>query len=112
MHLFPFIWAYGHHFRTKDVDDGHMTQDCGVEVEFDLLVVEPDYLLDLEVFCFNPFLYPMKTLHPRRLYTPPHGGVGKGGLAPPTGSGRVIPLSGGSGGKWASEETFPYKYIL
>ena len=29
------MWAYGHHFRTKNVDDGHMTQDCGVEVEFD-----------------------------------------------------------------------------
>jgi hypothetical protein len=29
------MWAYGHHFRIKDVDDGHMTQDCGVEVELD-----------------------------------------------------------------------------
>ena len=27
--------AYIHHFHTEDVDDGHMTQDCGVEVEFD-----------------------------------------------------------------------------
>ena len=23
------------YFHTEDVDDGHMTQDCGVEVEFD-----------------------------------------------------------------------------
>jgi hypothetical protein len=29
------MWAYGHHFRTEDVDDGHMTQDCGVEFKFD-----------------------------------------------------------------------------
>jgi hypothetical protein len=29
------MWAYGHHFHTEDVDDGHMTQDCGLEVEFD-----------------------------------------------------------------------------
>ena len=28
------MWAYGHHFRIEDVDDGHMTQDCRVEVEF------------------------------------------------------------------------------
>ena len=31
----PSMWAYKHHFCTKDVDDGHLTQDCGVEVEFD-----------------------------------------------------------------------------
>lgn len=29
------MWAYGHHFRTEDVEDGRMTQDYGVEVEFD-----------------------------------------------------------------------------
>ena len=29
------MWAYKHHFHTEDVDDGHVTQDCGVEVEFD-----------------------------------------------------------------------------
>ena len=28
------MWAYGH-FHTENVDDGHMTQYCGVEVEFD-----------------------------------------------------------------------------
>lgn len=28
------MWAYGHHFRTENVDDGHMIQDFGVEVEF------------------------------------------------------------------------------
>ena len=35
MHLLPSMWAYEHHFFTENVDDGHMTQDCGVEVEFD-----------------------------------------------------------------------------
>jgi hypothetical protein len=34
VHLFPSIWPYGHQFHTEDVDDGHMTQDCGVEVNF------------------------------------------------------------------------------
>ena len=29
------MWAYIHHFCTEDANDGHMTQDCGVEVEFD-----------------------------------------------------------------------------
>ena len=29
------MWAYGHHFHTQNADDGHMTQDHGVEVEFD-----------------------------------------------------------------------------
>ena len=29
------MWAYGHYFRTENVDDGHMTQEYGVEVEFD-----------------------------------------------------------------------------
>ena len=28
------MWAYGHHFHTKDVDDGHVTQGCGVEADF------------------------------------------------------------------------------
>jgi hypothetical protein len=28
------MWAYGHHFHTEDVDDGHLTQYCGVELEF------------------------------------------------------------------------------
>jgi hypothetical protein len=28
------MWAYGHHFRTEYVDEGHITRDCGVEVEF------------------------------------------------------------------------------
>ena len=27
------MWEYGHHFCTKDANDGHMTQYCGVEVE-------------------------------------------------------------------------------
>ena len=29
------MWAYGHHFHTDNVDDGHATQDYGVEVEFE-----------------------------------------------------------------------------
>jgi hypothetical protein len=29
------MWEYGHHFCIEDVDDGNMTQDCGVEVELD-----------------------------------------------------------------------------
>ena len=29
------MWAYGHHFRTENADAGKITQDCGVEVEFD-----------------------------------------------------------------------------
>ena len=28
------MWAYGHHFHTEAIDDGCMTQDRGVEVEF------------------------------------------------------------------------------
>jgi hypothetical protein len=28
------MWVYGHHFHTKDVDYGHITQDCGLEVNF------------------------------------------------------------------------------
>jgi hypothetical protein len=40
--------------------------------------VEPDYLPDLEVFYFQPCLYPMKYLHPRSMYTLPCGGVQRG----------------------------------
>jgi hypothetical protein len=65
-----------------------------------LLVVEPDYLLDLEVFYFQPCLYPMKYLHPRSMYTLPRGGVQRGGTTS-TGSGGAIPLAGGSVGKRA-----------
>jgi hypothetical protein len=63
-----------------------------------VLVVEPDYLPDLEVFYFQPCLYPMKYLHPRSMYTLPRGGVQRGGT-PSAGSGGAIPLAGGSGGK-------------
>ena len=34
MHSFPFMWAYGHHFCTKDVFNGRVTEDCGVTVDF------------------------------------------------------------------------------
>jgi hypothetical protein len=40
-----------------------------------MLVVEPDYLPNLEVFYFQPCLYPMKYLHPRSMYTLPREGV-------------------------------------
>ena len=65
-----------------------------------LLVVEPDYLLDLEVFYFQSCLYPMKYLHPISMYTLPHGGVQRGGTTS-VGSEGAIPSAGGSGGKWA-----------
>jgi hypothetical protein len=61
--------------------------------------VEPDYLPDSEVFYFQPCLYPMKYLHPRSMYTLPHGGVQRGGT-PSAGSGGAIPPAGGSGGKF------------
>jgi hypothetical protein len=44
-----------------------------------MLVVEPDYLPDSEVFYFQPCLYPMKYLHPKSMYTLPRGGVQRGG---------------------------------
>jgi hypothetical protein len=65
-----------------------------------LLVVEPDYLPDLEVFYFQPCLYTMKYLHPRSMYTLPHGGVQRGGT-PSAGSRGAIPPTGGSRGKRA-----------
>jgi hypothetical protein len=48
--------------------------------------VEPGYLPDLEVFYFQPCLYPIKYLHPRSMYTLPRGGVQRGGT-PFAGSG-------------------------
>jgi hypothetical protein len=60
--------------------------------------VEPDYLPDLEVFYFQPCLYPMKYLHPKIMYTLPCEGVERGGT-PSTGSGGAIPPAGGSRGK-------------
>jgi hypothetical protein len=67
-----------------------------------VLVVEPDYLPDSEVFCFQSCLYPMKYLHPRSMYTLPRGGVQRG-VTPSAGSGGDIPLAGGFGGKRAPE---------
>jgi hypothetical protein len=58
--------------------------------------VEPDYLPDSEVFCFQPCLYPMKYLHPRSMYTLPRGGVQRGGT-PSAGSGGLSPQLGGLG---------------
>jgi hypothetical protein len=61
-----------------------------------MLVVEPDYLPDSEVFYFQSCLYPMKYLHPRSMYTLPHGGVQRGGT-PSAGSGGLSPWLGGLG---------------
>jgi hypothetical protein len=54
--------------------------------------VEPGYLLDSKVFCFQPCLYPMKNLHHKRMYTNLRGGVQRG----------VTPFVG-FGGKWAPD---------
>jgi hypothetical protein len=58
--------------------------------------VEPDYLPDSEVFCFQLCLYPMKTLHPRSMYTLPRGGVQRG-VTPSAGSGGLSPGGGQAG---------------
>jgi hypothetical protein len=47
---------------------------------------------------FQPCLYPMKTLHPRSMYTLPRGGVQRGGT-PSVGSGGAILPTGGFGGE-------------
>jgi hypothetical protein len=59
--------------------------------------VELDYLPNLEVFYFQPCLYPMKYLHPRSMYTLPRGGVQR--------------ASGGSGAK-PPKKKLPCKSIL
>jgi hypothetical protein len=61
-----------------------------------MLVVEPDYLPRFRGLCFQPCLYPMKTLHPRRMYTLPRGGVQRG-VTPSAGSGGKRAPDGGSG---------------
>ena len=33
--LFPYMWAYRHHFHVKDASGGCVTLDHGVEVYFD-----------------------------------------------------------------------------
>jgi hypothetical protein len=62
----------------------------------------------------------MKTLHPGIMYTPPCGGVQRGGFTPSMGSGGSgppcgglgdNPLDGGSGSK-PPKEKFPCKCIL
>ena len=79
--------------------------------------MEPDYLLDLEVFYFQPCLYPMKYLHPRNMYTLPCGEVQRGGT-PSAGSGGGIPPAGGkrapSGGSGVKpqKQKLPCKSIL
>jgi hypothetical protein len=84
---------------------------------FRMLVVEPDYLPDLEVFYFQLCLYPMKYLHPRSMYTLPCRGVQRGGT-PSTGSGGAIPPVGGYvgkrgfGGEAPKEKIALKKYIV
>jgi hypothetical protein len=75
--------------------------------------VEPDYLLDSEVFYFQPCLYPMKYLHPRSMYTLTHGGVQRGGT-PSMGSGGSGGKRAPNGGSWTKprKEKFPCKCIL
>jgi hypothetical protein len=82
--------------------------------------VEPGYLPNAEVLCFQLCLYPMNYLHPRSMYTLPRGGVQRGGT-PSAGSGGSIPPAGGSGGKRAlsrgsgvkpPKKKIPYKSIL
>jgi hypothetical protein len=60
--------------------------------------VEPDYLPDAEVLCFQPCLYPMKYLHPRSMYTLPRGGVQRG-VPPLRGPGGPSPRLGGLGAR-------------
>jgi hypothetical protein len=72
-----------------------------------VLVVEPDYLPDSEVFYFQPCLYPMKYLHPRSMYTLPRGGVQRG-VPPLQGLGGP---PGGFKGK-PPKEKLPCKCIL
>jgi hypothetical protein len=76
-----------------------------------VLVVEPEYLPNLEVFCFQPCLYPMKYLHPISMYTLPHDGVQRG-VTPFAGFRRHIPPAGVSEGKRAPKGKFPCKCIL
>jgi hypothetical protein len=91
--------------------------------------VEPDYLPDAEVLCFQPCLHPMKYLHSISMYTLPYRGVQRG-RTPSAGSRGSIPPAGGSGGKQAPsrgsgvasldggsgekspKQKFPYKSIL
>jgi hypothetical protein len=35
VHLFPSICSYGHHFHTEDANDVHITQYCGMDIDFD-----------------------------------------------------------------------------
>jgi hypothetical protein len=76
-----------------------------------MLFVEPDYLLDLEVFYFQPCLYPMKYLHPRSMYTLPRRGVQRG-VPPLQGPRGLSPRLGGLGASGPPEEKFPCKCIL
>ena len=58
--------------------------------------MDPDYLLDLEVFYLQPCLYTMKYLHPRSMYTLPCKGVQRG-VPPFWGLGGLSPRLGARG---------------
>jgi hypothetical protein len=91
-------WGAGSGMKIEEYIDAHCVG--GTPKVRSLLVVEPNYLPDLEVFYFQPCLYPMKYLHPRSMYTLPRGGVQRGS-SPSAGSEGAIPPAGGSRGKWA-----------
>jgi hypothetical protein len=69
-----------------------------------VLVVEPNYHPDSRPCVFQPCLYPMKTLHPRSMYTLPRGGVQRG-VPPLRGPGGLSP-SWGFGGKAPKGKNF------
>jgi hypothetical protein len=96
LHFFPSLPSANARINLGEFVCRYPLQ-IGEECTCILLVVEPDYLPDLEVFYFQPCLYPMKYLHPRSMYTLPLGGVQRGGT-PSAGSGGSIPLAGGKQG--------------
>ena len=97
------IWTRSHLGNTPNLRE---VSPIGLPETFskpklsNLLVVEPNYLPDSEVFYFQPCLYPMKYLHTRSMYTLPRGGVQRGGTPFARFEGAIPPV-GGSGGKWA-----------
>jgi hypothetical protein len=79
--LLDWIRSMDKYFDYEDVDEGRKVRHTVTKLKghaslwWDVLVVEPYYLPNSEVFYFHPCLYPMKYLHPRSMYTLPRGGV-------------------------------------